>query len=192
MCQKEGRETTRESIKQPYREDRNCMNVPSNVKWRIFYMHFCLCLFTSAYFCFFLSCLISESTKSWSHVCRQRRAEVSGDCNVGNDPNLTHEEFLYVGNTLCTFSWFLFLKMWHKRGNILHHKEFIFHIWFVCQWWELIVEDLNTRWAVLTFSSRVWLISRSVFWWITLSLVQNIILICANCWSEWWRTSLEI
>lgn len=118
---------------------------------------------------------------------KRLRTEVSGDCNVGNDPNLPHEEFLYVGNTLCTFSWFLFLKMWHKRGNILHHKEFIFHIWFVCQWWELIVEDLNTRWAVLTF--RVWLISRSVFWWITLSLVQNIILIC---WSAWWRTLLEI
>lgn len=43
-------------------EDRNCLNVPSNVKWRIFDMHLFLsfCVFTSLCFCF---SFILESTK---------------------------------------------------------------------------------------------------------------------------------
>ena len=55
------------------REERNRMNVPSNVKWRIFYMHFCLLVFTSLVVVFLVFTLFWKAQKSWSDVCQRSK-----------------------------------------------------------------------------------------------------------------------
>lgn len=72
-----------------YREERSRMNVPSNVKRRIFCLYFCLCSLQCALLCLFFGffgggCFVSgflflgflvswDATGSGSHVCRQEK-----------------------------------------------------------------------------------------------------------------------
>lgn len=106
-------------------DDSNCMNVPSNVKWKIFYMHFCFCCFILFFF------LSWEAQKDGAlHVSGDHDKEtvsdvfVSAGCsmqqrptvNLGNDPNLPHEVYQYVIDTHFCFE-LLFsgsqTKSWH-------------------------------------------------------------------------------
>lgn len=47
-------------VRQPKWEEKTCMNVPSNVKWRMFFMHFCLVVFTCLCICHFCFSSISK------------------------------------------------------------------------------------------------------------------------------------
>lgn len=135
------------------REDRNCMNVPSNVKWRIFYIHFfCLCVFTSLCFCccflffFYLGkhkklklCVQAERSQqfirkegAWCACwCVRRQHPV----NVGNDPNLPHADYQYMVDTHFCFIVFFFILLKSATWTWTHQNIQRFSINQI--WWRV-------------------------------------------------------
>lgn len=87
---------------------RTCMNVPSNVKWRLFIMHFCLCLFASELLLHFILFFFSpgkHKDTTWRAQAERslwfiepEGATWSLSTNL-NDPNLPHEAYQYSSHT---------------------------------------------------------------------------------------------
>lgn len=108
-------------------EERNCMNVPSNVKWRIFYTLFFF-LFSCVHFSVLLFCasFILESTKSWSKECRQDESAVhhsdepvreSDGCQTQRRHAVHVEEMIQICDMRC-------ISTSEMQFSFYHHSVF--------------------------------------------------------------------